>query len=90
MDVASKFGRQIGAEHIQDSAWKRADADFDSKKAHQYCFRLDGNAFSSVRRILTILANDSDEGHVAGAKTSNAMRLAIEMSIERRWVVSGS
>lgn len=31
-----------------------------------------------------------DEGHAAGEKTSNAMRLAINLSVERRWIVSGS
>ena len=41
-------------------------------------------------QILTLPADDSDEGHVAGVKTSSAMRLAIEMSVDRRWVVSGS
>jgi hypothetical protein len=30
-----------------------------------------------------------DEGHVAGT-TTDAMRLAIALSIERRWIVSGS
>jgi hypothetical protein len=32
----------------------------------------------------------ADEGHVAGDKSSNAMRLASSLSVERRWVVSGS
>ena len=31
----------------------------------------------------------TDEGHVAGTK-SDAMRLAISLGIERRWIVSGS
>ncbi|ORY35502.1 P-loop containing nucleoside triphosphate hydrolase protein [Naematelia encephala] len=31
-----------------------------------------------------------DEGHVAGSKTSNAMRLAITLDVERRWLVSGT
>ncbi|KAK8854687.1 hypothetical protein IAR55_003426 [Kwoniella newhampshirensis] len=31
-----------------------------------------------------------DEGHVAHSKTSNAMRLAMQLSVERRWLVSGT
>lgn len=31
-----------------------------------------------------------DEGHVAYSKVSNAMRMAIQLSVERRWIVSGS
>lgn len=31
-----------------------------------------------------------DEGHVAGDKTSNAMKFATELNVERRWLVSGS
>lgn len=35
-------------------------------------------------------ANRTDEGHVAGSVTSNAMRLAMSLSVQRRWIVSGS
>ncbi|WVO21450.1 uncharacterized protein IAS62_002759 [Cryptococcus decagattii] len=31
-----------------------------------------------------------DEGHVAYSKVSNAMRMAIQLSVERRWIVSGT
>ncbi|WWD19169.1 hypothetical protein CI109_103627 [Kwoniella shandongensis] len=31
-----------------------------------------------------------DEGHVASNKTSNAMILAMQLSVERRWLVSGT
>ena len=31
-----------------------------------------------------------DEGHVAATKTTNAMRMAMSLSCERRWIVSGS
>ena len=52
-------------------------------------FRLDigESEFLKARWKRIIL----DEGHVAGdASPSNAMRLAMSMSIERRWVVSGT
>ncbi|OXG48040.1 DNA supercoiling protein [Cryptococcus neoformans] len=31
-----------------------------------------------------------DEGHVAYSKISNAMRMAMQLSVERRWIVSGT
>lgn len=46
-----------------------------------------GNSPHLIRWAQSDLA---DEGHIAGTKTSNAMRLAQKLSIERRWAVSGT
>ena len=44
----------------------------------------------AITQLMGAELDFSDEGHVAGDKTSNAMRLAISLSVERRWLVSGS
>lgn len=36
------------------------------------------------------MAEHLDEGHIAGSKTSDAVRLAQKLSVERRWAVSGT
>lgn len=36
------------------------------------------------------LTHRTDEGHVAGEKTSNAMNFAQQLNVERRWAVTGS
>lgn len=43
-------------------------------------------AYSTLAQLVLM----TDEGHVASNKLSNAMQLARDLSIERRWIVSGS